>query len=87
MWLSPMCRLTCQGQCPTAASWPPITRPEYTGRPHTEEKGLNVLKVELTILNIVAREVFLVGGGGKNSGKIQGKSNQMGKRVKRERDW
>lgn len=39
MWVSPMCRLTCQGQCPTAASWPPITRPEYTGRPHTRGRG------------------------------------------------
>ena len=33
-WDSPKCRLTCQGQ-----SSPPTTWLEYTGRPHTRERG------------------------------------------------
>lgn len=38
-WVSPKFRLTCQGQRPLTASWPPTTRPEYTGRPHTSQRG------------------------------------------------
>lgn len=39
MWVWSNCRLACQGQRPKAAGWPLTMRPEYTGRPHTRQRG------------------------------------------------